>query len=108
MGRKVNHRFDTERAMELYKQGYSDVVIAERMGLVRQTILRWRKNEGLPTKRGVLRSRLERSQQEVMELYERGFSDREIGDKVGVMSQMIGHWRRVKGLPSNGRGRVSK
>jgi len=37
-----------ERRMTLYKQGLSDTEIAERLGLTRMAICRWRERRGLP------------------------------------------------------------
>lgn len=43
-GRKT---FSKERAMELYKMGYTDQEIAKQLGCVKETVRRWRQKNCL-------------------------------------------------------------
>lgn len=49
--RKDVHKFDTEKAMELYQQGKNDSKISEAVGVALNTIYQWRTGNDLPANR---------------------------------------------------------
>lgn len=99
--------------MTLYRLGLADSEIAQRLGVDRCTIWRWRKNKGLvATKpRGGIapadRMKVDRSQVTVgqalkrRELYESGLSDPAIAAAVGIRPMNVLRWRQREGLPAN-------
>jgi len=51
--KKRKYSFDTEKAMELYKQGLSDIAIGKACYVSAQTIYKWRRKNNLEANRGV-------------------------------------------------------
>ena len=99
MERKVNYRFDTERAMELYEKGLVDREIGEQVGVSDSTITRWRREKDLLANGAPVRNPSWRA--EVTRLYEQGYNDKGIAEQVGVSVQTIYNWRRLEGLLAN-------
>ena len=99
MGRRVNYRFDMERAMELYEKGLVDREIGEQIGVSGSTITRWRREKDLLANGAPIRNPSWRA--EVARLYGKGYNDEGIAEQVGVSVQTIHKWRRWEGLPAN-------
>ena len=100
MPRRVSPE-ENERRLNLYKQGFSDGEIAEKVGVKVSTIRSWRlKRELSPNhKRG---GSLKLSEQlKRLSLYFKGLTDRELSEKLGISTFTVKHWRRSMELPPN-------
>jgi len=95
---KPDGRLDTDKALELYQQGMTDPQIAQRVGVDKTTVWRWRINNRLPcndyARKGPDYSETER-------LYRQGLSDGEIAKAVNKSTGAIWKWRQRRGLPPN-------
>lgn len=89
-----------QKALELYKAGFNDVQIAQKLDISAFMVGNFRKKKGLPRVRPKF-TRFNFDQQTAMEMYKAGKSDREIGDKVGIGRETISRWRKENGLPTN-------
>lgn len=103
----VNH----ERALELYKHGASDAMIARELEVPPSAVYRWRKRNELEAKnlRGPSGLRRREGQSvfdapEVMEAYRAGASDTVLARMVGCTRDAARYWRKTRGLPPNKRG----
>lgn len=95
--------FDTQKALELYKEGKSDREIGEVVGVSRQTVGSWRNGCGLPPIKpgpGVV---FQYDWDRALTLYDRGYTDAQIADAIGCKWQTVVKWRRREGLPSKHR-----
>lgn len=94
--RKKNVSLDKEKAMELYKLGWSDKEISNGCNVAAATAQHWRNRMGLPVndrkKTGL--------EQRMRALYDAGLTDRKIGEIVGKQRKTIASWRERRGLPS--------
>ena len=102
-GKRQNKKFDKATANILFTLGFSDYMIAEGVGVSRGTIVRWRKNNGIerngrPTK--TRRKEYRINTETAKRLYERGYSDAEIGRQMSISPKTIFAWRKRNGLPS--------
>lgn len=105
-GEPGTHRWDVKTALDLHKAGANDVEIAAALNVAKETVLRWRKGQGLPANRKQKNptSRIKWAA-EAKELYDMGWSDLKIGREIGVAHQSVSRWRRINGIPANGRCR---
>lgn len=97
---------ESERRLELHRQGLTDGEIAERVNRKRQTIMKWRARLGLPVNRARRRSAGSiylRPEEEAKRkrLYDEGLSDIEIANKTGVSRTAIRSWRSRRSIPAN-------
>lgn len=100
--RVLTEEEQTER-LELYNEGLSDREIGERLYIGENAVRYWRKKNNLPThfrnrnlEKGYLPGGI---YYERMELWKRGFSEKEIAEKQGVNVKVIHSWRTNKHLP---------
>jgi hypothetical protein len=47
-----------------------------------------------------LRARDPKTEEQIQKLYDEGFTDEEIAERVGKVKSTIGHWRKRRGLPT--------
>lgn len=75
----------------LYEQGLLDKEIAERTGVTRAAIWRWRRDRNLPSHHVEKNTEREKLR---TELLQRGYSDRQIAKETNVGVNAIRRWRR--------------
>lgn len=96
------HRFDTEKAMQLYQDGKCDWEIAEKVGRTRDTIATWRRSLKLPSNWMPEMEKKDYTFQfdtgKAMELYGKGYTDPELAKEFEVTKYEIQKWRRFEGL----------
>lgn len=101
-----NHSWDRDEAKRLYDAGLPDAKIAAGVGVHKNTIVNWRRDNGLPSKsiRG-RRSDAPETELEVKftRLYEQGHSDPEIAEATAVPVKTVRTWRQKQGLPGTSR-----
>ncbi len=95
------------RRLDLYRQGYSDREIAERLGWSTECIAGWRRRNNLkPNPREKVSDHDKR-----MELYNKGLTDADVGKKCWATQQAIFMWRKRNNLPAHnpayGKGSVN-
>lgn len=83
----------------LYDQGLLDKQIADRLGCTAQTVFRWRKRNGKPLRPRLPPSNKKMDEVRARELYDRGLSDTEIGEIMGLSRSTIATWRNRRFLP---------
>lgn len=115
--KKLSEKEEKER-MKLYKQGLSDVQIANILGLTKTTILRWRKIRGLqrnykprfqPGNQFGSLGVLPKEEHELrMSLYKKGLVDEKVANLCYVSRDAIYQWRRKYNLPANGKHTKNK
>lgn len=88
-----------KKIKDLYEKGLSDTEIAERIGVERSTITKWRQRRDLSPNRVWGKERKDYPRRR--KLYGEGLSDREIADEVGEAKRVICSWRKTRGLPAN-------
>jgi transposase len=96
---------ENRKRIKLYEQGLKDKEIAEKCDVSKWAIFSWRKRLGLPSipERGgkrIWRLLPNEEEKKRIELYEKGFNDREIAEKCDVPRTTISFWRRKCNLPS--------
>ena len=115
--KKLSEKEEKER-MDIYKQGLSDVQIANILSLTKTTILRWGRSRGLQRnyqevfqpgnqfgKLGVL----PKEEHELrMSLYNKGLVDEKVANLCYVSRDAIYQWRRKYNLPANGKHTKNK
>nr|DAJ94277.1 MAG TPA: transposase [Caudoviricetes sp.] len=92
---------EEEKRLELYKQGFNDREIAEKLMYSKTEIFRWRTTRGLPPNGSTINFLSVEKDRQRMELFNQGLTDKEIADKVGLKECAIKRWRRNKGLKKN-------
>lgn len=103
---------ENEQIMALYNQGLNDREIGAAIFRDRASVGKWRRLRGLPPNcpqgypHKILMDIIEQKTAEQnrikMELYKRGYNDREIGEAIGMTGGAITYWRRKRGLKRNG------
>ena len=102
MSRKPIGYEEHERRLELYNQGLSDHQIAEILYYNVSTIRNWRTKNKLHTNYDAKNSRIETNEEaERIRLYNKGYTDSEIGYRCGLKKGSVSAWRRKRGLPPN-------
>ncbi len=81
--------------LELYQKDYSDAMIAKETGYHKTTVNKWRIRNHLPSK--VQRIDAEKA----LELYWRGYNDREIGQMLHCSTNSVFNLRHKYGLTKN-------
>lgn len=114
---KLNEKEEKER-MKLYKQGLSDVQIANILGLTKTTILKLRTSRGLPrnykprfqpgNQFGSLGVLPKEEHELRMRLYNKGLIDKKVANLCYVSRDAIYQWRRKYNLPANGKHTKNK
>lgn len=96
--------WDAELARKLYDENATDSEIADAVGLSRQAIARWRKQNGLQSKHqpGSAKA-VGVDLDELRRLHAEGCSDAEIAEKLGFGRAWIGELRMRMNLPANRR-----
>ncbi|MBA7625357.1 hypothetical protein ES703_32786 [subsurface metagenome] len=94
--------FTDQQLIELHEQGFNDREIGEKLGVTPQAVGLRRNRLGLKPIRkhrnkAYKRKRLFTDQQ-LIELHEQGFNDREIAEKLGVGRRAVGYRRNRLGL----------
>lgn len=97
--------WDMELARRLYDEDATDSEIADAVGLSRQAVARWRKQNGLPSKHQPVGSAraLSVDLDELRRLHAEGCSDAEIAERLGFGRAWIGELRMRLNLPANRR-----
>ena len=88
-------RYDRAVFRKLWEQGLSDSQMAKEVGCAKETVLQWRKEEGLPFNE----AHIHFDREKMLELYQQGRNDAEIGRELGCSPQTVKHWRSTQGLP---------
>lgn len=102
MSRQKLSQEEHDKRMSLYNQGMSDHQIAEILYYNISTIRNWRVKSNLPANYDVKRKRLEpKEEEERLRLYNKGYTDKEIGYRCGLNAASISAWRRKRGLVPN-------
>lgn len=96
-----NYKFDTAAAMEMHKQGKTDVEIAAALNVHRTTISAWRSKNGLKPNIAKRPPTIRIDEQEAMRLYNLGLGDAQIANQLGLSPPTICRWRRMRCLLSN-------
>lgn len=101
-----------DKRHELYIKGLTDQEIADILGVTKNAITIWRyrhrlpnnnpkfKNCQIPSKKETQLYRGEIDEEQFLELYQKGYNDRQIGEELGIPAPVISNWRRRKGLPT--------
>jgi hypothetical protein len=91
------------RILDLMNRGYTDAVLGRELGFSPALIYTWKIRHGI--KMGIRtgdRSRLSDEERAVRtELYNRGLSDIDIGNELGLSYRTIYLWRKTNGLGRN-------
>ena len=103
--------WDRQEALRLWRDGYSDVEIAKKLGVTPKVIHYWRSKTKLePNKsstsrggEGAEQSFRAIADEEAMQLYEEGWPDSEMAMYFGVSAYAVANWRRKYNLKSNKR-----
>lgn len=90
-----------EEVKRLHGEGLSDVEIAERTGLTKSGAYRIRTHLGLPAATQYARAKNGERGPVVRDLHAKGFTDRQVGERLGVTRLEAGRVRRSLGLPAN-------
>ena len=105
IGLKVQDRkrlFTDQQLIELHEQGFNDTEKAEKLGANKNIVGKHRRRLGLKAirKHGaesyIRRRRF--TDEQLIELHEQGFNDREIGEKLGAGTNAVNFHRRKLGL----------
>lgn len=99
-GPKRYSGFDTKKALALYKQGKNDGEISEAVGVSRQTIGSWRHEMGLPAHAAGPGVGYKYDWDKALALYDKGYTDKQIGKALGCSFKTVNKWRRRNNLPS--------
>ena len=113
--RKATTDDKVERLEELYNEGLNDKEIAEKTGVSKIAVCRWRHRNKLPHNRYANKPKSNRTRTHkkgdayienpkyaiVRELYNEGLNDKEIAAKVGMHQKSIFRWRKDNKLLSN-------
>lgn len=101
-----------DKRHELYIKGLTDQEIADILGVTKNAITIWRyrhrlpnnnpkfKNSQIPPKKETQVYRGQPDEDRMLELYKKGYNDRQIGEEIGVPAPVVRNWRKNKGLPS--------
>lgn len=120
---RLAEKLDKDQAIQYWRQGCSDLEIAELCGVAAETVRRWRVDNGL--RKMTKQDKEERKRQEILKeletvlpkdqakrkeghidddramyLYEKGFSDYAIADVMRVTPDSVNKWRQKRGLVS--------
>jgi len=89
------------KRLEIYNKGKTDTYIAEVVGCSDHTIVYWRQKHNLEPniKKGNPLS--EKEENERMRLYNLGFDDKQIAEKMNISKEAVNSWRNLRGLDSN-------
>ena len=97
--------FTDQQLIELHERGLNDREIGEKLGAERSIVSRYRRRLGLkPVQKLGLKSHGRRrlfTDQQLIDLHEKGLNDREIGDRFGVTRSAVNYRRSRLGLESN-------
>ena len=102
--KKLKTDDNAERFAELYREGLMDTEIAERLGVTKLVVFRWRKQNNLPCNR--YRNKTKNDYDKVSELYRAGLGDKEIAERVGICERSVQRWRYANDLPFNYKKKV--
>lgn len=111
------YKIDHVKAMELYRQGKNDREIGDELGVLKSTVLDWRKRNNLPSRYSELKREAARKRQEkkknqlaarsetfdterAWELIAQGMSDRKAAALLHTNEWCIQRWRKKNGIPS--------
>lgn len=89
-------RYDRDIFRKLWEQGLSDSQMAKEVGCAKETVIKWRQEEGLPFNE----AHVHVDREKMLALYQQGLNDGEIGRELGCAPQTVKHWRNKKGLPA--------
>ena len=92
--------FDTQKALELYKQGKNDGEISVAVGVSRQTIGTWRHELGLPPHAAGPGVVYKYDWDKALTLYDKGCTDEQIAKALGCKPDTVYKWRRRESLPT--------
>lgn len=92
---------EEERRRDLYEEGLSDPEIADRVGVTPSAIAQWRKRRELKPKGAGPKTLSGDEEERRRALYEKGLSDPEIADRIGISRSAVQSWRQDRDLPPN-------
>lgn len=87
-----------EQWLKLYEKGLSDYKIAKVLGVSRELVRNRRRKLGLKANFPSYRNRFEQLKEKFVELWEQGYTYREIRQVLGVSLRTISAWRKRLGL----------
>lgn len=90
-----------DKIVQLNKEGFSDKEISIILGIHNSTVCRYREKMGIPRAKRVFNYKTSQGQAAILTLYHRGYSDPQIGKKVGCSSFCIRQFRVRNGLKAN-------
>lgn len=90
-----------EVRLELYMEGLEDTEIAKEEGVARSTVTMWRNRNNLKPNLAVHPSDKLIASSNIMELFNKGLSDIELSDAIGVSTGKVKQWRESENLESN-------
>ena len=85
----------TDRRLDLYRQGMNDMQIANILGVGSTAIYKWRKKNGLKA------NHIREVKDNRVELYRKKMSDGQIAKELGIKREAVADWRKHHGLPAN-------
>jgi hypothetical protein len=88
---------DHEQRFDLYSKGYSDIEIAKKCGVSKDTIFRWRKKNDLKSLRGKGNHLSQEERSRRIGLIEKGYTDEQCAAMIGISKQSFTHWRYNNG-----------
>ena len=93
-----------EERMALYNMGLNDVQIGERLYLSKGAVFLWRNKNGLKANKKRGGQKLDNAEHaRRLELYNRGMTDQEIGESIGLRPTAVARWRFRNHLLANRR-----
>ena len=99
------HEWKEREFRRLHEAGMNDCEIAQELGITYYVVNEWRNNAGLESnwdiKKREYRSKVQKMEPKIQELYNQGKYDYEIAQIIGCSNRTVMSWRRKKGLPSN-------
>ena len=88
---------DTNKALELYNEGHSDITIAQLCNVPVQAVSTWRAQEDLPSQKRLNQSKYD----QMSSLYNDGLSDAQIAAQLGCSAQSVYRFRKKQNLPAH-------
>lgn len=98
---KISSKEKAKQRLELYNKGLDDDEIAEIEGCSVGYIGQWRIKNGLPKHKDNRRKSLEELHIKRMALYNKGLTDEEIAQELGLKKKTISYWRQNQKLKMN-------
>lgn len=98
--KEAKRRISERDAQRLWEQGKTDLEIAAALGATRSGVQHWRVRNGLPCNYDPCGPKALWDQTLARKLYQKGATDAEIADAVGLSRQAVARWRKQNGLQS--------